>query len=50
MFVAKYGVRERDGIFLKIIRREHVVVGSDEGLKEAPGAARDASQCIRVFY
>ncbi len=38
----------RAGIFLEVVRREHVVRGRDEGLEEAPGAARDAAQRAHV--
>ena len=38
----------RRGIFLKIVRRQHVVGRRDEGLEEPPGAARDQPQRLRV--
>ena len=30
--------------FLEIVRRQHVVLGRDEGLEIEPGAARDGAQ------
>ena len=38
----------RRGILLKIVGRQHVVGAGDEGLEEAPGAARGQPQGLRV--
>ena len=34
----------RDGVLLKIVRRQPMIVGTDEGLEECPGPARGLSQ------
>ncbi len=40
---------DRRRIFLKVVRRQPVVFGADEGFEEAPGAPRDQSRKLRVF-
>ena len=36
------------GVFLKIVGRQHVVCGRDEGLKETPCPSRGQSQSVSV--
>ena len=40
--------QDRVRVLLEVVGRQHVVVGRDERLEVAPGAARDEAQCARV--
>ena len=48
--IGRRGSRRHDRVrrFLEIVRRQHVVLGRDEGLEIGPGAARDRAQHRRV--